>query len=344
MRTAMALGRDDGWTRRVVRMVGVSTAVHVGAVGGILLAGAWLATRRPAPIVAYSVELTDFPGTGGRLPTGPGNALIGRGPSPPAAVRSAAPPGPVAPPPKVVVPMPPNAVAPVAPKPAPAVAPAPPPKKAEAKVEPAKVEPKPAKVEPKKVEATKAATPKVTTATSPKPVGATPVEAKPAAGDPKSSGATATAPAPSDDYASAAQRFRDRMAVVGSGAGAPGAGAAGGGAGGVLGEGGDGRGGGKLVSLEMLAYKTQIVNAVKERWSNAISRPGMLAFVVCRIARDGTISNVRLSRTSGNPIYDQTAVTAVELVGQFPPPPPAHADKFAEFEFKFHGEEMGGAT
>ena len=52
MRTALALRRDDVWTRRVTRMIGVSTAVHLGLFAAVALLGAWLATRRPDSIVA----------------------------------------------------------------------------------------------------------------------------------------------------------------------------------------------------------------------------------------------------------------------------------------------------
>jgi protein TonB len=325
-------------------MVGVSTAAHVAIFAGLAIVGTWLATHRPEPIIAYSVELTDFPGTGGRLPAGPGNNLIGRSPPAPAAKPSAPPPAPPAA---------------AAPKPAEPVAAAPPPAAEAAPVAPKPV-PKPVakvavkKIEPKKVEPTKAveapktppkpAAPVAKSAVEPPPAAATPApEAKPAA---SAAASPAAKPAkPSDDYASAAQRFRDRMAAVGSGAGAPGEGVAGGGpGGGMLGAGGDGRGGGQVKSLEWLAYRQRILNSVKERWSNAIKRPGLLTTVRFRIARDGKISNVQVSRASGNVVYDQTAVAAVERVSQLPPPPPAYADEFAEFEVNFHGEETGGVS
>jgi TonB family protein len=316
----MALRRDDVWTRRVVRMVGVSTAAHVAIFGSLALFGAWLAASRPAPIIAYSVELTDFPGTGGRLPGGPGKDLIGRsasaggGPAP----KPVAPPAAKAPVPKAHV------------KPAPSKPSTP----------PVQVKPVPPKVATKKPEAKAAPSPAKTVETKP----TAPVAA---AETPPAPAAPVVNPPPADDYASAAQRFRDRVAETGagSGAGAPGAGVAGGGpGGGVLGSGGDGRGGGQLKSLEWIAYRQRIVNTVKERWSNAIKRPGLLTTVRFRIAPDGTISDVRIARASGNSIYDQTAVGAVERVGQLPPPPPAHAAEFADFEINFHGEETGGVS
>jgi len=383
MRAAMALRRDDLWARRVTRMVGVSTAAHVILFGGVALFGAWLATRRPPPIIAYSVELTDLPGTGGRLPGGAGNGLIGRSPVPP---KPNAPPAPTmapalptpapAPPTPVAAPPPPPSPPPAEAKPVPPPPPPPPvAKPAEvapkpvAKVEPKKIEPKPApkpapkkveaKPEPKPVEAVKKTEPKkVETPPPPKPAEpqatAKPAETPPAAktppppvaatdAKPGASSAAAKTAAPTDDYASAAQRFRDRMAAAGTGAGVPGMGEAGGGpGGGVLGSGGDGRGGGQATSLEFLAYRERIASIVKERWSNAIKRPGLLTVVRFRIAPDGTISAIAIARSSGDVVYDQTAVAAVERVKQLPPPPPQYADEFAQSAVNFHGDETGG--
>jgi TonB family protein len=376
----MALRRDDVWARRVTRMVGVSTVAHVLLFGGIALVGAWLATRRPPPIVAYSVELTDLPGTGGRLPGGSGNDLIGRSPAPPKPnappAPSAAPalpapaptpPAPVAAPPPPPPPPPPAEAKPVPPPPppsAPAAKPAEVAPKPVAKVEPKKVEPKPEpkkveakpepkpveavkKTEPKKIEPPTPAEPQATAKTAePPPAAKTPPPPTPASdAKPGGSNAAAKTAAPTDDYASAAQRFRDRMAAAGTGAGVPGKGEAGGGpGGGVLGSGGDGQGGGRVKSLEWVAYRQRIINTVKERWSNAIKRPGLLTTVRFRIARDGTISAVTVSKASGNTVYDQTAVSAVERVKQLPPPPPAYADEFAEFEINFYGDEEGGVS
>ena len=383
MRAALTLRRDVVWTRRVRRMVGVSTAAHVMLFATTALLGAWMAARRPAPMVAYSVDLTDMPGTGGQLPAGPGKGIIGRSPAAPVAAARAPAPAPAAPAPKAPEAPPVVAAPPKLPEPAPAPTPkveappanppTPPPvaaKKVEAKpikVE-AKVEPKPKKVEakpaPPKVEAKKPEPkpePKPVAKAEPAKEPPKPAEpAKPAA-EPASQQAAATPPAkpataPSrpapaaskaagatDDYAAAAERFRGQMAAVGSGAGAPGAGVAGGGpGGGVLGEGGDGRGGGQIRSLEYIAYLQRVRNAVQERWASAISQPGLVAAVRFQIAPDGTVSDVRLEQSSGNAVYDQTAVAAVQRVGRLPPPPAAYVNDFRDFQVNFRGSEIGG--
>jgi TolA protein len=378
MRTSLTFGRDVVWARRVRRMVGLSTAVHAGLFAAAALFGAWMAAHRPAPMMAYSVELTDMPGTGGQLPAGPGKGVMGRSPEAPArAARDASPPAPAAPakpaaPPAAPAPAPPVAAAPPKPpEPAPpppkvetpAVKEPPPPpvvaKKVEAKpvetppVAPKKAEPKVApKAEPKKVEpkpqpkAEAKPAPKPEPKAEPKPEPKTVAKAEPAKEPAKPAAAPPTAAKPgaaTDDYAAAAERFRGRMAAVGSGAGAPGAGVAGGGpGGGVLGEGGDGRGGGQIRSLEYVAYLQRVRNAVQERWASAISRPGLVAAVRFHIAPDGTVSDVRLEQSSGNAVYDQTALAAVQRVGKLPPPPPAYVNDFRVFQVNFRGSEVGG--
>jgi TolA protein len=99
-----------------------------------------------------------------------------------------------------------------------------------------------------------------------------------------------------------------------------------------------------LKGLEFVAYRQNVINLVKERWSNAISRPGLVAKVRFNIAPNGAVSGVKLEQSSGNVVYDQTAVAAVERVGQLPPPPSAYLEDFREFHMTFFGEEMGGMS
>src|SRR5436189_320 len=140
--------------------------------------------------------------------------------------------------------------------------------------------------------------------------------------------------APHDAYGAAAERWRQR---IGGGLGGNDGGS------GPIGSGGEGKGGGgQLVGLEFIAYRQQVINTIKARWTNVIARPGLVAGVRFEIAPDGQVSNVRLAQSSGNAAYDASAMRAVQHVGQLPPPPARYVSEFREFVVEFHSAESGG--
>jgi TolA protein len=161
------------------------------------------------------------------------------------------------------------------------------------------------------------------------------VAAKPApeearAGSAAESGEPAST-APADAYAAAASRWRDRVRGDGS---APG----------PIGTGGGSGGGGTVVGLAFLAYRQQVIERIKEHWSTAVRRPGLLSRVQFQIAPNGAVANVRLAHSSGDRVYDETAVRAVQSVERLPPPPPEYVDAFREFMIEFHADEVGGGS
>src|SRR5579871_6089949 len=81
------------WDARFTGGIGLSLVLHGVVIAGVVLL-APLAVRRPPPLGAYTVELTDPSALGGRLPPGAITHEIGGGPIPVAGK----PPGPVAPP------------------------------------------------------------------------------------------------------------------------------------------------------------------------------------------------------------------------------------------------------
>ena len=344
------------WDPRLPRMVVVSLLGHVAVLALVVLLTP-LAGPRPLPMIAYTVEITDPSALGGRTPPGaPGKQLTGGAtvpapaggaPKPPEPEAKAEPaPVPVKPPePKpepaaVKVPEPkvepkpppkpepkpePRAVVPPKPEPKPEpVAKAEPPKPV-AKPEP-KLEPKPeAKPEPRKPEPPK---PEATAAAKPAPA------SKPEAAGRAGGQAAAESP-PQDAYGAAAERWRQKSAGGGLGGQDTGSG--------PIGAGGDGKGGGgQLVGIEFLAYRQQVINAVKGAWANVLTRPGLVAKVRFEIAVDGTVSGIRLEQGSGNPAYDASALRAVQRANPLPPPPARYAGEFRDFVIEFHSEETGG--
>ncbi len=360
------------WDARFAGGIGVSLLLHGLVIAGLVLL-APLAAHRAAPLGAYTVELTDPSALGGRLPPGPIKGEVGGGPIPVAGK----PPGPAGPPaepkapppePRVVEeakaeplapPKPETKVEPpppppveetkpqVRPEPKPEPKPTPPPKvepevKLAAKEKPKPAPPPPPEHQPapkpqteKPPAAAHPAAAEAETKPAPKPPARAVEQAKPAASERGAESArVASGEGGKDAYALAAERWK---AHEGGGLGGPEGGT------GPIGAGGEGPGGGgQVVGLEFLAYRQQVISTIKSQWTNVINRPGLVARVRFAPARDGTVSDVRLEQSSGNPAYDSSVVRAVEHANPLPPPPARYVEQFREFVIEFHSEEPGG--
>jgi TonB family protein len=372
-RTPLRLAPE--WDARFAGGIGVSLLLHGLVIAGIVLLAPF-AGHRPVPLGPYTVELTDPSALGGRLPPGPVERDVGGGPIPvagklpgPSTPQAPSAP-PQSPPPEPKVEEEAKAEPAVPPKPEAKVETPPPPPPEKVKPQP-KPEPKPVsppKAEPEvrlaeKEKPKPPPEPKPTPKPTPQPPAAKaepaarpakPVEPppKPAAKPVEEASAAPHAKAPAaaprsaenahapsgeggkDAYALAAERWK---AHEGGGLGGPEGGT------GPIGAGGEGPGGGgQVVGLEFLAYRQQVINTIKSQWTNVINRPGLVARVRFGIARDGTVSDVRLEQSSGNPAYDSSAVRAVEHANPLPPPPARYVEQFREFVIEFHSEEPGG--
>ena len=322
-----------------------------------------------APTVAPSTEASGVqlaevpPGPTPAQPSEPrGDSTVERGavPSPQAKAAETAPVPQAAAPPVVAKPEPKKAVEPPKPEPKkpvevakaePKKAVEPPKPEPKKPVEVAKPEPKKA-VEPPKPEPKKAVerlTPQppetnkgpaeAAKGTQGKPAESPPSRSLPAAGGATSGGATG-APAgqgpEKDAYALAMER---RLRAGGGG----GVGGASENSAGPIGVGGEGSGGGgQLVGLEFLRYRQLVIDTVKANWANPLRRSGLVAKVRFRIAPDGAISEVRVTTSSGDAAYDQSAVRAVLRANPLPPPPASYRNEFSEFLIEFHSQDQGG--
>jgi colicin import membrane protein len=378
MPRAASMGVASGWDPQFSRMIGVSAGLHA-AVLVLALVVLPLVKPSPLPLVAYTVELTDPSSLGGHLAPGrpdqPMGARAGAASTPEAPAKQgepvaksepAAPPKEPEPPKPIEKAEPPAPPAPVEPpKPVEPAAKLPsiekPPPKPEAKKAPEptpepKPEPKPEAKKPEPPKPQEVAKPEPPKATTPKPETAKPAppktaDAKPAAdakpsAEAKTPGkpmgkpdATATDGADaSDSYGAAAQKWRAKGATGG-----------GGGLGGTdtsdgpLGTPGYGPGGGgQVVGFEFLAYQQRVVSMVKAAWTNAVTRPGLVAKVRFQIAPNGDVSSVRLEQPSGDGTFDGSVLRAVQRSNPLPAPPSRYANEFRDFVIEFHSEEEGG--
>jgi colicin import membrane protein len=104
----------------------------------------------------------------------------------------------------------------------------------------------------------------------------------------------------------------------------------------------DSGGGGSVVGFEFLSYRQRIFGTIKSNWTNTVRTPGLVAAVRFELAADGGVSNVELVRSSGDRVYDQAVVRAVQRSNPLPPPPERYRDDFREVIVDFHSEEQGG--
>ena len=330
------------WDGRYTRMVVLSGLLHASIVV-VALVLAVRAGPRPLPMVAYTVEITDPSAIGGRLPPGKISTqpTADAAPPPPPRGEPAAEQPPAAPEPPAPAPEPEPVAKAEPPKPPP------PPEPEAVKIEPAK-KPEPPKPPPKPVTKPEPKPPPPKpVAEKPKPAPEKPAPEKAAekpkpapekpaqAAKPAGQGAADADAAPKDAYGAAADRWRAK--AQGQGLGGTDGGS------GPIGTGGPGPGGGgQQVGLEFLAYRQTVINTVKSHWTNVIASAGLVAAVRFTIGSDGSLSAIRLERSSGNAAYDSSVLRAVQRTQQLPPPPAKYAKEFDEFVIEFHSEETGG--
>jgi colicin import membrane protein len=107
---------------------------------------------------------------------------------------------------------------------------------------------------------------------------------------------------------------------------------------GSTGRGGRGMGGGVVRSPEWFLYKDQLETYVKRGWNWHDSSAELIAAVAFNISADGVISNISLTQSSGNRLYDDSVVRAVRKASPVPPAPPHLYRYFNYVEMDFQPE------
>ena len=131
-----------------------------------------------------------------------------------------------------------------------------------------------------------------------------------------------------DAVATARERARlRREARVGQGTGA----------------GGKGSGGGVLRGMEFVAYRNEMLNLIKDRWTWIGRRRDLEVTVGFGVAADGGVFGLKLLKSSGDASYDESVVRAVRRASaSLRPPPPRYAREFAEVEVTFRPGDLDG--
>jgi len=88
---------------------------------------------------------------------------------------------------------------------------------------------------------------------------------------------------------------------------------------------------GETLKEDVQAYYFEMLQKINEKWwlDKSIDRAGIRELVLrITIARDGTIVAKNLLRSSGNRIYDEAVLKALEGVGSLPPLPESYNGDF----------------
>lgn len=104
--------------------------------------------------------------------------------------------------------------------------------------------------------------------------------------------------------------------------------------------------GGGQVSLRMQVYYTELWERIRRAWilpaAQVEDTRGLMASVVMRLNRDGSLEKVYLEKSSGNPAYDRSCLRAVEKAAPFPPFPAGINQRSLEVGVNFHSEDAAG--
>ncbi len=90
------------------------------------------------------------------------------------------------------------------------------------------------------------------------------------------------------------------------------------------------------LDIAFIEYYNTVGSMVRSEWifpGQAV--PGLQAIVTIKIAPDGKLLAMRVERASGNTLFDQSAIKAVEKVGDFPPLPEDIDKDYLEIGIRF---------
>lgn len=103
-------------------------------------------------------------------------------------------------------------------------------------------------------------------------------------------------------------------------------------------------GGGPGGGIGMRLYQVEVEERIKGNWSYPVAlqtKEDLEAIVVVMVRREGAISNMELKKGSGNAIFDQSVLRAVERSDPLPPFPEGYRRSYDEIEIRFNLKELG---
>ena len=106
---------------------------------------------------------------------------------------------------------------------------------------------------------------------------------------------------------------------------------------------GEAVGTGAIGSLSMRIYQESVKSHIEDNWSYPAAvqnRKDLEVTVNLKIREDGTIMKYDFVKKSGDSIFDQSVLKAIERSNPIPPFPEGYEKSYDEFEFRFSLKEL----
>jgi colicin import membrane protein len=98
--------------------------------------------------------------------------------------------------------------------------------------------------------------------------------------------------------------------------------------------------GGVVKGVEYLLYRNQLEARIKQNWAWAGAARSLEAAVHFSITESGEVTDVRITKSSGDRAYDASVERAVRAVNPLPPPPEPYRKEFSDVEYTFSPESL----
>ena len=103
-----------------------------------------------------------------------------------------------------------------------------------------------------------------------------------------------------------------------------------------------GTGGGVVKSPEYVKYYSEMKARIKNSWTWVGRRTDLTVTVSFSVQDNGEISSLKITRSSGDPSYDDSVIRALRRSSPLAPPPESYRKEFMDVELAFTPKELGG--
>lgn len=98
--------------------------------------------------------------------------------------------------------------------------------------------------------------------------------------------------------------------------------------------------GGVVKGVEYLMYRNQLESRIKQNWAWAGAGRSLEAAIHFSITETGEVTDVRITKSSGDSAYDASVERAVRAANPLPPPPQQYRKEFSDVEYTFTPESL----